>query len=134
MKPFELSKDMLNMRGQFYPTGYVVVMIPSMEAAQRAVKALTDAGLSEDDISLLTPEVIQSQIVRTVGNGDMPLPSAGTEGDTVRRFSQYASQGHHALLIHSPKGDHGDRIMAALRGHEVSYAQKYRSLVIEDLV
>lgn len=133
MKPFELSKDMVNMRGQFYPTGHVVVMLPSLEAAQKAVRALAGAGLSEDDISLLTPEVIHSQIVRTVGNGDMPLPSAGTEGDTVRRFAQYASQGHHGLLIHSPKGDHGDRIMEALKGHEVSYAQKYRALVIEDL-
>lgn len=134
MKPFELDSNMLNMRGQFYPTGHVVVMVPSMEAARKAVQALTDAGLSEDNISLLTPEIIQGQIVRTVGSADIPLPSAGTEGDTVRRFSQYASKGHHALLIHDPKADHGDRIMAALQGHEVSYAQKYRSLVIEDLV
>jgi hypothetical protein len=133
MKPFQLSKDMLNMRGQFYPTGHVIVMLPSMEGARQALKALTDAGLAEDDISLLTPEVIQSEVVRTVGNADIPLPSAGTEADTVRRFSEYASQGHHALLIHSPKGDHGDRIMDALKGHEISYAQKYRALIIEDL-
>lgn len=133
MKPFQLSKDMLNIRGQFYPTGHVIVMIPSLEGAKKAVQALTDAGVSEDEISLLTPEVIQSQIVRTVGSADIPLPSPGTESDTVRRFSQYASKGHHALLIHAPEADHGERVMGALKGHEVSYAQKYRMLVIEDL-
>lgn len=133
MKPFQLSKDLLNMRGQFYPTGHVIAMFPSLDGAQKAVRALADAGVSEDEISLLTPEVIQTQIVRTVGSADVPLPSAGTEGDTVRRFSQYASQGHHALLIHAPEADHGERVMTALKGHEISYAQKYRMLVIEDL-
>ena len=132
MKTFELSKDMLTMGGQFYPTGHVMLMFPSLEGAQKAVRALTDAGVDEDTISLLTPEVIQSQIVRTTGD-DEPLPSAGTEGDTVRRFSQFASQGHHALLIHSPESDHAEREMTALKGHEISYAQKYRMLVIEDL-
>jgi hypothetical protein len=133
MKPFQLSKDMLNMRGQFYPTGHIMVMLPSMDAARQAAKALTDTGIADDDITLLTPEIIQSQIVRTVGDGDIPLPSPGTENDTVRRFSQYASQGHHALLIHAPDDSHGERVMGALKGHQIAYAQKYRMLVIEDL-
>lgn len=133
MKTFELSRDMLGMTGQFYPTGHIVMMLPDANAAQAAARALVDAGIAEDDISLITPEVMMSQIVRTVGSSDMPLPSAGTEADTVRRYAQYASQGHHGLLVKAPDNEDSERVMAALRGHPVSHAQKYRMLVIEDL-
>jgi hypothetical protein len=134
MKTFQLSRDMLNLRGQFYPTGRILAMFPSADAAQAAARALADAGIGDEDISLITPEVMQQEIVRTVGSGDIPLPSAGTEGDTVRRFAQYASQGHYALLIRSPRDDETDeRVMQALKDHKVSHAQKYRALVIEDI-
>lgn len=133
MKNFELSKDMLNMTGQFYPTGHIVMLLPDADAAQSAGRALVDAGVADDDISLITPEAMMSQIVRTVGNADMPLPSAGTEADTVRRFAQYASQGHYGLLVRAPDNEDSERVMAALRGHPVSHAQRYRMLVIEDL-
>lgn len=133
MRPFELRRDMLSMTGQFYPTGHIVLMLPDAGAADAAGRALVDAGVADDDIMLITPEAMMSQIVRTVGNSDMPLPSAGTEADTVRRFSQYAAQGHYALLVRAPDNEDSERVMAALRGHPVSHAQKYRMLVIEDL-
>ena len=133
MKTFELSRDMLGMTGQFYPTGHIVMMLPDANAAQAAARALVDAGIAEDDISLITPEAMMSQIVRTVGSSDMPLPSAGTEADTVRRYAQYASQGHYGLLVKAPDNEDSERVMAALRGHPVTHAQKYRMLVIEDL-
>lgn len=133
MRPFELRRDMLSMTGQFYPTGHIVLMLPDAGAAEAAGRALVDAGVTDDDIMLITPDAMMSQIVRTVGNSGMPLPSAGTEADTVRRFSQYASQGHYALLVRAPDNEDSERVMAALRGHPVSHAQKYRMLVIEDL-
>ncbi len=133
MKPFELSKDMTNMRGQFYPTGHIIAMFPSADAAQGAARALADSGVRDDDISLITPEVMMRDIARTVGNSDIPLPSPGTEADTVRRYAQFASQGHHALMIRTPDHADEDSLMQALRGHGVSHAQKYRMLVIEDL-
>ena len=133
MKRFQLDQHMLNIRGQFYPTGYIVAMFPSEQVVQEAARALTDAGLGEDAISWITPEVMMSEVVRTVGTSDIPLPSPGTEADTVRRFSHLAAQGHHALMIHAPDSDDSDRVMEALRRHEVSHAQKYRMLAIEDL-
>jgi hypothetical protein len=134
MKVFTLEPDMLTMGGVFYPTGYMFVMLPSREAAQEAAQALVDGGCAGDSMSLLTPEIIQEQVARTVGNADIPLPSAGTEADTVRRYAQLAGQGHHALLIHAPDSKESHRIMELLKDHEISYAQKYRRLVIEDLV
>lgn len=134
MKHFELEPGMLTMGGVFYPTGYMIVMLPTEHDARAAVGKLQADGLSTDKVSLLTPQVIQEQIVRTVGTSDTPLPSAGTEGDTVRRFAELAAQGHHALMIHAPHGDETAHIMEVLKQFPLSYGQKYRQLVIEDLV
>ena len=134
MKPFQLEPSMVTMSGVFYPTGHMVLMFPSDQDARDGVRRLTDAGIAEDEVSLLTPEAFQQDIVRTIGNADSPLPSAGTEADTVRKFAELASQGHYALVIHAPDAADSDRVMAALAGAKISYGQKYRMLVIEDLV
>lgn len=134
MKNFELSPDLLNLRGQFYPTGHIIAMFPDEQAARSAGQALVAGGIAEGGLSLITPKVMMADVVRTVGSGDMPLPSAGTEGDTIRRFGHLAAQGHWALMIHAPENDTAERVMKALEGrHRPSHAQRYRRLVIEDL-
>ena len=134
MKQFALEPNMLTLRGVFYPTGYMFLMFPTEQDARNAERLLEESGYSGESISLLTPQLIQEKIARTVGNADIPLPSAGTEADTVRRFAQLASQGHHALMIHAPSAGETEHIMEVLKDANISYAQKYRHLVIEDLV
>lgn len=134
MKRFALEPNMLTLRGVFYPTGYMFIMFPTEKDARDAEHALEENGYTGESISLLTPEDIQQKIARTVGNADMPLPSAGTEADTVRHFAALASQGHHALMIHAPSAEETERIMNVLKDFPISYGQKYRHLVIEDLV
>jgi len=134
MKHFELEPGMLTMGGVFYPTGYMVVMLPTEQDARAAERKLEDVGTWGERVALLSPEVIQEKIARTVGSADIPLPSAGTEADTVRRFAELASKGHWGLMIHAPKGDDTSQIMELLKEFPLSYGQKYRQLVIEDLV
>ncbi len=134
MKPFTLEPDMLTMSGVFYPTGYMFLMFPTEADARAAEQLLRKDGCTGEEISLLTAGDIQEKIARTVGSADIPLPSAGTEAETVRRYAQLASQGHHALLIHAPSGDETEHFMEVLRDAKISYGQKYRQLVIEDLV
>jgi hypothetical protein len=133
MKPFSIEPDMLTLGGVFYPTGYMFLMFPTEQDARKAGKALEENGYHGESISLLTPSDIQEKVVRTVGSADIPLPSAGTEADTVRRFAELASQGHHALMVHAPSHDESERVMELLRGAPISYGQKYRQLVIQDL-
>jgi hypothetical protein len=133
MKPFSIEPDMLTLGGVFYPTGYMFLMFPTEQDARKAEKALEEKGYNGESISLLTPRDILEKIVRTVGSADIPLPSAGTEADTVRRFAELASQGHHALMVHAPSHDESERVMELLRGAPISYGQKYRQLVIQDL-
>lgn len=134
MKTFSLEPSMLTMGGVFYPTGYLVLMLPTEQDARAAERKLSQAGYDGETVCMLTPEDIHGQIARTVGSADIPLPSAGTEADTVRQYAQLASQGHHALMIHAPSAEESTHVMSVLRDAPVSYGQKYRNLVIEDLV
>jgi hypothetical protein len=134
MKPFAIEPRMLTMRGVFYPTGHMFVMFPTEADTRAAERELRDSGCAGETISFLTPQDIQQTIVRTVGISDDPLPSPGTEAATVRHYAQLASLGHHALLIHAPSARESDHVMKVLRKAPISYAQRYRHLVIEDLV
>ncbi|KQT10162.1 hypothetical protein [Ramlibacter sp. Leaf400] len=133
MRNFELSKNMLTMGGQFYPTGHIVAMFADEKAARNAGRTLSDGGVADEEICLITPEVMLRDIVRTVGSADSTLPSPGTEADTVRRYADYASKGHYALLIHAPHGEDAERVMALLKDQMPAFAERYRMLVIEDL-
>lgn len=133
MRPFHLESSMKTMRGVFYPTGWMLLMFPSEQGARDAARLLEDGGLAESDVLLVTPEDFRREIVGATGDDDL-LPSAGTEGDTVRKFSALAKEGHHGLMIHAPKSEDSDRIMEQLRDCKISYGQKYRTLVIEDIV
>ncbi|MES2633875.1 MAG: RNA-binding protein [Pseudomonadota bacterium] len=133
MKSFVLDSSMLTMGGVFYPTGHMFMMFPTEQQARDAAQLLEADGLAGEEISLLTPQVIQEKVARTVGNADIPLPSAGTEADTVRHFLKLASEGHFALLVHAPDAKDSDRVMEVLKDANMSYGQKYRQLVIEDL-
>ena len=72
-------------------------------------------------------------ITPTVSNADDPLPSAGTEGATVRAYTKLAKEGHHALLVKTPNEESAERMMEIVRRGPCSIAQRYRMLVIEDL-
>ena len=133
MKQFQLSNDMVSMRGHFYPTGHIVAMFPSEQAARQAVQALKDAGVDEDEMAWMTPDAVLTELSDTVTDSNSALPSPGTESDTSRRFTDLASKGHYGLMVPSPDHEHNDAVIAALERCHPSYAQKYRRLVIEDL-
>jgi hypothetical protein len=133
MRPFRLDSDMRTLRGVFYPTGWMVLMLPGEQQARDAARLLEQNGIGGDALMLMTPEDVRRELVGAEGDDNM-LPSAGTEGDTVRNISELAAQGHHALMVHAPHQEDSDRVMAALKGVPIAYGQKYRKLVIEDLV
>ncbi|MGV3573069.1 MAG: RNA-binding protein [Ramlibacter sp.] len=132
MKAFHLEPRMTTLRGVFYPTGYMVLMFPSEQDARSAASRLDADGLAEDRVTLVTPDDFREQIASTIGDDDA-LPSPGTEGDTVRRFAELARAGHHALLVKAPSAAQSAHIMDVLHGTPISYGQRYRYLVIEDL-
>ena len=133
MQDFELQPHMLTMGGVFYPTGYIFAMFPSLEDAQHVADVLPPSKQADKPTMLLPPATVLEKVVGTVGSADIPLPSAGTEGDTVRRYAQLASQGHHALMVYADSVDDAEAAMGAIRTRPFSSATKYRMLVIEEL-
>jgi hypothetical protein len=135
MKPFSLAAGMTNMRGVFYPTGHLVLMFRTEQDARRAAELLRSDGLSEDDLCLAAPDEFERQIAGTRDeDDDVLLPSVGTESDTARRFRQLAREGHHALIVHAKAGLSSEHVREVLRDTPIAYGQRYRYLVIEDLV
>ena len=135
MKRFHLDPGMTNMRGVFYPTGHMVLMFPSAEDAQHAAELLQQDGVSESELSMADPTEFEAQIADASDDyDDLLLPSVGTEGETARRFRHLARQGHHALMVHASAGMSSDHVLEVLRDTHISYGQRYRFLVIEDLV
>jgi hypothetical protein len=119
--------------GAFYPTGYSMVMFPNGDDAKHVGQQLAEKGFESAAIYLIPPEVVLAQITPTTSDADNPLPSAGTEGATVRAYTKLARDGHSALLVQTKDEDAVERLMAVVRTVPYSIAQRYRLLVIEDL-
>ena len=136
MKRFQLDTAMTNMRGVFYPTGHMVLMFPTEEDARNACVRLRNDGLADDDLCLASPEEFERQIIGATDEEaeDMLLPSVGTESDTARHFRSLAREGHYALIVHANAGMSSDHVLQVLDGTHIRYGQRYRYLVIEDLV
>jgi hypothetical protein len=133
MRNFQLDSAMKTVRGTFYPTGWTVLMFPSEREARDAGQLLAQEGFAADALMLITPQDVREQLLGAKGDGGL-LPSAGTEGDTVRRIADLAAKGHYGLMVHAPHQEESDRVVALLKDHPISYGQKYRKLIIEDIV
>lgn len=134
MKHFTLESDMTAaFGGAFYPTGHSMVMFPDADDANRVGHQLIDSGVSGDDIYLIPPATVLKEIAPTVNDADSPLPSAGTDGATVRAYTKLAREGHTGLLVRTKNDEAAEQLMQAVRTVPYSIAQRYRRLVIEDL-
>lgn len=134
MKHFTLDHHMTAViGGAFYPTGHTMVMFPSAEDADRVGHRLIDGGMSGDEVYLIPPATVLSEITPTVKDHESPLPSAGTDGATVRAYTQLAHEGHTALLVRTRNDQAAQQLMTMVRQVPYSIAQRYRMLVIEDL-
>ena len=57
MKPFHLDSSMKSMGGKFYPTGWMVLMLPGAQEAQDAARKLADGGIADADVTPPTASV-----------------------------------------------------------------------------
>ncbi|RYF47154.1 MAG: hypothetical protein EOO27_38035 [Comamonadaceae bacterium] len=132
---FSLDPSMISaIGGTFYPTGYSFVMFPDPhDAISVGDRLAAEGGFDSGDVFYLPATSVLSQITATVSDADDPLPSAGTEGATVRAYTKLAREGHAALLVKTDDEDVAERLMSVVRTVKYSIAQRYRMLVIEDL-
>jgi hypothetical protein len=127
-----MQARMLTMRGVFYPTGYLFVMMPRLEDAERLDHELESSGYRGHDVMLVPPAAILEQIGATISHDMDTLPSIGTEAATVLEYERRARQGEFAVMIHAPTRQDSDQVMDVVHTLPFSYAARYRPLVIED--
>lgn len=133
MKDFALMSRMLSMRGEFYPTGFLFIMLATHDDARKVERALLALNIGGDDVMLASPEVILEQIVPTAVHHGEVLPSVGAESAMVEKYRVLALQGHCALLVRAGSAEHTEQVMEVVRTVPFSAAEKYRFLVIEDM-
>jgi hypothetical protein len=134
MQNFTLDSSMTAaIGGAFYPTGHSFVMFPAAEDAKAVGRKLEENGFTTDSVYLLPPETVLTHLTPTTSDADNPLPSAGTEGATVRAYTKLAREGHTGLLVKTEDEDAAEQLMEVVRTVPYSIAQRYRMLVIEDL-
>ena len=134
MKPFSLDSSMTaSISGAFYPTGYSMIMFPDEKDAKAIGEHLSIGSSGSSEVYFIPAGTILSQISPTMQSGDDPLPSVGTDGATVRAYTKLAREGHSALLVKTENADSAEQLMQVVRTVTYSMAQRYRTLVIEDL-
>lgn len=133
MKDFALASRMLTLRGEFYPTGFMFVMVPTIDDARSIERDLLAHQIGGDDVLLLTSQVVLDQVVPTAEHHGDTMPSVGFESAVVRQYRDLALQGHCALMIKAGSAAHTEQVMHVVRKVPFSIAEKYRFLVIEDL-
>ena len=134
MKPFSLDSSMTaSISGAFYPTGYSMIMFPDEKDAKAIGEHLSTGSSGSSEVYFIPAGTILSQISPTMQSGDDPLPSVGTDGATVRAYTKLAREGHSALLVKTENADSAEQLMQVVRTVTYSMAQRYRTLVIEDL-
>ena len=136
MKLLTLEPNMLTLRGVFYPTGHMFIMFPTEKDARDAAYALEEEnGHSGESISLLTPAGHPGED-RAHRGQRRHSPALGRNGSRHRApFRRTGQPG--SLRPDDPCAlcrKHTEHIMKVLKEFPISYAQKYRHLVIEDLV
>ena len=119
--------------GAFYPTGFSMVMYPTQQQALDAAECMTRKHFTQEDIFLVPPAVTLSEIAPTADDSNGPLPSYGTDGSTVRTFRKLADAGYFGLLVRTPQAEDKLHLRDAIRGTAYALAQRYSTLVIEDL-
>ena len=133
MSKFTLEKPALTFGGVFYPRDWVVLMFGTTAEAAQVASDLKTGGYVDEDLLMVDPATILSNIAATIGNAEQGLASVGTEKSMVRRHEALARQGHTAVMAYAPSEQETERVMNVARRNRFSFAQKYHRFAIEDL-
>ncbi len=133
MKNFELTSDMLTLGGVFYPKGYVFIMFPDEQDAEKVAREIDADRENGGDTMVLKPATVLRDIGKVDGDSDVALPSVGTEGATVSKYIDLARKGHYAVMAKIKSDEHAASVIATVQKVPFSYGQRYHLLAMEDI-
>lgn len=133
MHPIHDQKDANKFRegGIFYPTGHVVAAFDNARIADSALKALREAGFSEDHLTVIDAATMKREAGENLE--DRGILSVGASVPVREKQLELAEAGCHFLMIYAPEDEDHERVKQSLVRVPTRYAVKYRALVIENL-
>jgi len=126
--------------GSPYPRDDIVAVIDDRESAEKAVRALSDAGLPESDMDLLDgPSVVEAsrsfqQYRSRLQRLEAWLSSVFSDDAAyARTYVLEAEHGHYLVIAHADQPEVVDRVSRVLRAHGAHGMRHYQSLTVTDL-
>lgn len=98
-KTVDGSDDRFNRRdGIFYPSGFALLALP-VEELERAIRALTDGGVAEQELTLLHPEQMHQLTNESQHDAGLLSQIVRAELKQMTVLEQLAEAGNHFLLV-----------------------------------
>lgn len=119
--------------GVFKPSGHTVIAFESVSLLEAAVKALSEQGFTASDIVRYTPQEMLAQTDSDLVTAS-PLASVGQELNLIKAHRELAQKGSSFLVVHAPDDDQARQVDAVIHGMQTTAAQRYGTLIIEELV
>ena len=119
--------------GVFKPVGHIVMAFRTTGALQAARGALLEQGFVQADLVRYTSQEMVAQVEVELRNAS-PLASFGHELTLIKTYRGLATEGCEFLVVHAPEADQVVRAAAVANSMGAVTAQRYGSLVIEEMV
>ena len=119
--------------GVFKPVDHVLMSFATAAQSDLAVAALHEAGFGESDISRYTPEEMRDQAEADIRNAS-GLASLGQDLNLVKAHLALAQLGQSFVVVGAASDDLVQRVTDVAIHTHATRAQRYGSLVIEELV
>lgn len=119
--------------GVFKPVGHIVMAFRTTGALQSAAGALHEQGFAQADLVRYTSQEMVDQVDSELRNAS-PLASFGHELKLITTYRELAAEGCNFLVVHAPEADQVARVAAVANSMRAVTAQRYGSLIIEEMV
>jgi hypothetical protein len=119
--------------GVFKPVGHVVISFPSADDASAAADALRQAGIGKEQVVRYSDVEMTRQAEIDVERAG-GLASLGQELNLVKAQLDLARMGYHFLVVEVDDDEQARHVAELVRPHHAERAQRYGSLVIEELI
>lgn len=119
--------------GTFKPVGHVLIGVPAEVSAGPLASSLSAEGLHEAGLVWITPVESIDELQRMIDEAS-PLAGFGYEITMMRRFVKASASGHRYLLVKMRDDEDAPRIGEVAKAHGASFAVRYGTLVLEDLI
>jgi hypothetical protein len=119
--------------GVFKPVDHVLMSFDTVAQTDDAERALLAAGFATADLSRYTPQQMQAQAEQDMGTAS-PMAAIGQELNLVKAHHALALQGQSFLVVHAPQDAQVEQATQVALDCHATRAQRYGSLLIEELV